>query len=92
MPHSRLYIVVREIEVEQLDRAVTSDLTEAEACYEEAFHACENGPREGPADDDAIVTRCWLYSAETSDPAAAEVMTIDGRAKLIKAFTDEYPD
>jgi len=38
----------------------------------------------GQANDDAIITRCWLYSAETCDPADSEVMTIDGRAALIK--------
>lgn len=92
MPHSKLYVVVREIEAERLERAVTVDLAEAEACYAEAFHACEDGPDDGPGDDPAIVTRCWLYSADTSDPAIAEAMTVDGRAKLIKAFTDEYPD
>jgi hypothetical protein len=92
MSHRRLYIVVREIEAERVGRAVTSDLAEADACYAEAFHAWENGPGEGPGDDDAIVTRCWLYSAETSDPADAEAMTIDGRATLIKASPDEYPD
>lgn len=87
-----LFVVVREIEGERLERAVTSDLAEAEAAYADAFRACENGPEEGPGEDPAIVSRCWLYSADTDDPAVAEAMTTDGRAKLIKAFTDEYPE
>jgi hypothetical protein len=87
-----LFVVVREIGAKYLERAVTTDFAEAEACYAEAFRACENGPDEGPGDDPAVVSRCWLYSAETADPAVAESMTSDGRANLIKAFTDDYPD
>jgi len=87
-----LFVMVREIEAERLERAVTSDLAEAEAAYAQSFHACENGPEEGPGEDPAIVSRCWLYSADTDDPAEAEAMTIDGRARCLRSFTDEYPD
>ena len=86
-----LFVMVREIEGERFERAVTTDRAEAEACYAEAFRACENGPEEGPGEDPEIVSRCWLYSENTSDSAEAERMTMDGRATLIKAFTDEYP-
>ena len=71
-----LYVVVREIEAERLERAVIGDPAEAEACYAEAFHVCENGPDEGSGEDPAIVSQCWLYSAATSDQAEAEAMCL----------------
>jgi hypothetical protein len=84
-------VLVQEIEANRLERAIASDLAEAEAAYTQAFHACENGPEEGPGEDPAIVSRCLLYSADTDDPAEAEVMTTDGRARCLRVFTDEYP-
>lgn len=86
-----LYVVVRENEAERLERAVTADRAEAEACYLEAYRACENGPDNGLGEDPDIVSRCWLYSTETSDPAEAETMTTDGRATLMESFSSAYP-
>ena len=86
-----MYVVVREIEAEWLERAVTPDFGEAEAAYAQAFHACENEPEEGLGEGRAIVSRCWLYSADTDEPAEAEAMTTDGRARCLRAFTEEYP-
>jgi hypothetical protein len=79
-----LYVVAREIEQDRREEVVFQTSSEARRCYAEAHHVSENGPDDG--DDPSIVSNCWLYLADASDPATARAMVNDGKAVLIASY------
>jgi hypothetical protein len=81
-----LFAVVREIEAERRHCALFLTLDAARDCYDAARHVCDNGPGEEPEDDPAIVSDCWLYEVDASDPQTARKMVFDGRATLLANY------
>ncbi len=79
------YVVIRELEGDRKDAAAFLASPDAQDAYDEAAHVCDNGPGDGPGDDPAIVTNCWLGWVDTSDPEIAKQSALSGHALIIRA-------
>jgi hypothetical protein len=80
-----LFVVIREIESARREAAVFNSQREARDVYDETTRVCEDGPDDGPEDDPAVVTNCWLCQVDTPDPNIAKRSALSGHATLLAA-------
>ena len=81
-----LYVVVREIEGAKREAAAFRSRQDAQDAYDEAARICDEGPDDGPGDDPAIVTNCWLGWVDTPDRDIAKRSSLAGHFTVSKAY------
>ena len=85
-----LYVVIREIEDgTRCDDALFVTSRAARQHYRKARLVCDNDPDEFGEGDPAIISRCWIYAADTREPDEARAMVRDGRAVLVASYAGE---